>query len=46
LDVFGIDLSPEMLAVAHLPAAFAEFHRVLAPGGHVMLALYLLARKS
>ncbi|TWP53001.1 class I SAM-dependent methyltransferase [Lentzea tibetensis] len=76
LDVSGIDLSPEMVAVAsrqhpdlrftvgsmtaldlpdaglaglvawysiinippvHLPGVFAEFHRVLAPGGHVLL---------
>ncbi|GAB2916093.1 MULTISPECIES: class I SAM-dependent methyltransferase [unclassified Streptomyces] len=76
LDVFGIDLSPQMVAVARqehpglrfeegsmlaldlpdaslggllawystihvpdeeLPRAFAEFHRVLAPGGHVQL---------
>ncbi|MGW1815864.1 class I SAM-dependent methyltransferase [Streptomyces sp. NPDC002125] len=76
LDVFGVDLSPGMLAVARraypelrfqegsmlaldlpdgalggllawystihvpddlLPAVFAEFHRVLAPGGHLML---------
>ncbi|GAA3001894.1 class I SAM-dependent DNA methyltransferase [Streptomyces fulvorobeus] len=76
-DVFGIDLSPGMLAVARrhypglrfdegsmlgldlpdgglggllawystihvpderLPGAFAEFHRVLAPGGHLLLA--------
>lgn len=77
LDVFGVDLSPEMVEVARrtypdlrfdegsmlaldlpngalggivawystihipaeqLPAAFAEFHRVLAPGGHALLA--------
>ncbi len=77
LDVFGIDLSPQMVAVARqehpglrfevgsmlasldlpdaslggllawystihvpdeeLPRAFAEFHRVLAPGGYVQL---------
>jgi SAM-dependent methyltransferase len=77
LPVFGVDLSPQMVAVARqnhpelrfevgsmlaldlpdgalggilawystihvpqerLPQAFAEFHRVLAPGGHVQLA--------
>jgi SAM-dependent methyltransferase len=77
LDVFGIDLSPGMVAVARqaypdlrfevgtmtdldladgslagavswyslvhtppheLPLCFAEFHRVLAPGGHLLLA--------
>ncbi|PNE41006.1 class I SAM-dependent DNA methyltransferase [Streptomyces noursei] len=77
LDVFGVDLSPEMVAVARrahpeirfeegsmtgldladgllagvvawysiihtpperLPAVFEEFHRVLAPGGHLLLA--------
>ncbi|GAA5118428.1 class I SAM-dependent DNA methyltransferase [Pseudonocardia adelaidensis] len=77
LDVFGIDLSPGMLAIARsdhpglrfdvgsmtaldvpdaalagvmayystihvpddlLPQVFAEFHRVLAPGGHALLA--------
>ncbi|RLU96581.1 SAM-dependent methyltransferase [Streptomyces griseocarneus] len=77
LDVFGLDLSPEMVGLARqaypalrfdvgsmltldlpdgalggvnawysiihlpeeqLPAAFAEFHRVLAPGGHLQLA--------
>ena len=77
LSVFGIDLSPQMIAVARqaypglrfdvgsmlalglpdgvlggilawystihipqdrLPEVFAEFHRVLAPGGHVLLA--------
>ena len=77
LNAFGIDLSPEMIAVARrsypglrfdegsmtaldlpdghlggvvamysiihippdqLPTVFAEFHRVLAPGGHVLLA--------
>ncbi|MFE6778663.1 class I SAM-dependent methyltransferase [Streptomyces sp. NPDC057702] len=77
LDVFGVDLSPEMVALARrtypelrfvegaiaaldladgalaglvswysiihtppelMPAVFAEFHRVVAPGGHVMLA--------
>ena len=77
VPAFGIDLSPEMVAVARrlhpglrfevgsmltldlpdgglggitawystihvpderLPEAFAEFHRVLAPGGHVLLA--------
>ncbi|MER7986628.1 class I SAM-dependent methyltransferase [Streptomyces noursei] len=77
LDVFGVDLSPEMVAVARathpeirfeegsmtgleladgglagvvawysiihtppelLPAVFDEFHRVLAPGGHLLLA--------
>ncbi|TDE34285.1 class I SAM-dependent methyltransferase [Actinomadura sp. 6K520] len=77
LPAFGVDLSPEMIALAreehpglrfaegtmtaldlpdaglggilawysiiHLdpgdvPAAFAEFHRVLAPGGHVLIA--------
>ncbi|MEN3357129.1 MAG: hypothetical protein V7637_1111 [Mycobacteriales bacterium] len=77
LDVSGVDLSPEMIAVARrdhpglrfdegsmlalsladgavggvvawysiihippqlLPAVFAEFHRVLAPGGHLLLA--------
>ena len=77
LDVFGVDLSPAMVAVARdthpglrfdegsmaaldladgvlggivawysiihtppslLPAVFAEFHRVLAPGGYVQLA--------
>ena len=77
LNAFGIDLSPEMIAVARrsypglrfdqgsmtaldlpdghlggvvamysiihippdqLPVVFAEFHRVLAPGGHVLLA--------
>lgn len=77
LDVFGIDLSPGMLAVARrthpelrfsvgsmlaldlpdgslgglvayystihvpderLPEVFAEFHRVLAPGGHLLVA--------
>ncbi|MDN0195337.1 class I SAM-dependent methyltransferase [Streptomyces sp. S.PNR 29] len=77
LPVFGIDLSPRMVALArrthphlrfhvgsmtsldlpdetlggisalysiihvpddHLSAVFAEFHRVLAPGGHVLLA--------
>jgi SAM-dependent methyltransferase len=77
VEVFGIDLSPGMLALAReshpdlrfdegsmtaleladgelggilswysivnippnlLPAVFAEFHRVLAPGGHVLLA--------
>jgi SAM-dependent methyltransferase len=77
LDAFGIDLSPEMIAVARreypglryevgsmleldvadasvggvmasysiihlppekLPVALAEFHRVLAPGGHVLVA--------
>jgi SAM-dependent methyltransferase len=77
VDVFGIDLSPEMIAVARrtypdlrfevgsmtalnlknetlggavawystvhtppevLPAVFAEFHRVLVPGGHLLLA--------
>jgi SAM-dependent methyltransferase len=76
-DVFGVDLSPQMVAVARsahpglrfevgsmtgldladaslggivawystvhtppalLPAVFAEFHRVLAPGGHLLLA--------
>ncbi|WP_309109946.1 methyltransferase domain-containing protein [Saccharothrix sp.] len=76
LDVFGVDLSPEMVAIArrthpdvrfevgsmtaldlpdgslgglvawysviHVPpaehpAVFAEFHRVLAPGGHLLL---------
>ena len=76
-DVFGVDLSPEMVAVARrtypelrfevgsmtaldladaslggilawystvhtppelLPKVFAEFHRVLAPGGHLLLA--------
>lgn len=76
-DVFGVDLSPEMVAVARrtypdlrfevgsmtaldlpdaslggilawystvhtpltlLPVIFAEFHRVLAPGGHLLLA--------
>ncbi|TNC26027.1 class I SAM-dependent DNA methyltransferase [Amycolatopsis alkalitolerans] len=76
-DVFGVDLSPEMIAVArrlhpglrfeegsllgldlpdaelagavawysiihtppeHLPAVFAEFARVLKPGGHLLLA--------
>ncbi|WP_317445147.1 class I SAM-dependent methyltransferase [Streptomyces collinus] len=77
VDVFGVDLSPEMIAVARrtypglrfgvgsmtalglasgtlggivawystvhtppesLPAVFAECHRVLAPGGHLLLA--------
>ncbi|MFE9997715.1 class I SAM-dependent DNA methyltransferase [Streptomyces avermitilis] len=77
LDAFGIDLSPEMVAVARqtypelrfdvgsmtgldlddgslagalawyslvhtpqpeLPPIFAEFHRVLAPGGHLLIA--------
>ena len=77
VDIFGVDLSPEMVAVARrthpglrfeegsmtaldiaddalggivawystvhtppelLPAVFAEFHRVLAPGGHLLLA--------
>jgi len=77
LDAFGIDLSPEMIAVARrsypglrfgvgsmsaldlpdghlggivamysiihippdqLPRVFAEFHRVLAPGGHLLVA--------
>jgi SAM-dependent methyltransferase len=77
LDAFGIDLSPEMVAVARrthprlrfevgtmtgldlgdgtlagalvwystvhtpvdeLPVMFAEFHRVLAPGGHLLIA--------
>ncbi|WP_210578067.1 class I SAM-dependent methyltransferase [Streptomyces sp. GESEQ-4] len=77
LPVFGIDLSPRMVALAsrtypelrfhvgsmtsldlpdetlggivalyslihvpddHLPTTFAEFHRVLVPGGHVLLA--------
>ncbi|WP_117213596.1 class I SAM-dependent DNA methyltransferase [Allorhizocola rhizosphaerae] len=77
LTAFGVDLSPEMVAVARrtypelpfdegsmtdldlgdgavggvlawysiihfptemLPAVFAEFHRVLSPGGHVLLA--------
>ncbi|MEV5799117.1 class I SAM-dependent DNA methyltransferase [Streptomyces collinus] len=78
VDAFGVDLSPEMIAVARrthpglrfgvgsmtaldleggtlggivawystvhtppesLPAVFAECHRVLAPGGHLLLAL-------
>ncbi|THV41594.1 class I SAM-dependent DNA methyltransferase [Glycomyces buryatensis] len=78
-DVFGVDLSPEMLAIArrehpditftegsltsleiaddalagilsrysiihtppeHLPGVFAEFHRVLAPGGHLLLSFF------
>ncbi|MFC4114762.1 class I SAM-dependent DNA methyltransferase [Nonomuraea zeae] len=77
LEVFGVDLSPEMVALARrthpglrfevgsmlaldlpdgglgglvanysiihlpedrLPGAFAEFHRVLAPGGHLLVA--------
>lgn len=77
LDVFGIDLSPEMVALArqahpglrfdegsmnaldvadgalggvlarysiihtppeHVPEVFGEFHRVLAPGGHLLIA--------
>ncbi|GAA3788188.1 class I SAM-dependent methyltransferase [Streptomyces chiangmaiensis] len=77
LDAFGIDLSPQMVAVARqaypglrfdvgsmtaldlrdgslagalawystvhtppeeLPAVFSEFHRVLAPGGHLLMA--------
>jgi SAM-dependent methyltransferase len=77
VDAFGVDLSPEMVAVARrrnpglrfaegsmtaldlpdaslrgvvawystvhtppelLPTVFAEFHRVLAPGGHLLLA--------
>jgi SAM-dependent methyltransferase len=77
LDVFGVDLSPEMVALArrtfpglrfeegsmlaldlpdgklgglvasysiihvpleHLPEVFAEFHRVLAPEGHLLVA--------
>jgi SAM-dependent methyltransferase len=80
LPVFGVDLSPQIVAVArrahpdlrfdvgsmtsldlpdgdlggllawysiihipkeHLPGVFAEFHRVLAPGGHVLLAFQL-----
>jgi SAM-dependent methyltransferase len=77
LDVYGVDLSPEMIAVARkwyphldfeigempglsiedntlagvvawysiihtprerLPEIFADFHRILAPGGHLLLA--------
>lgn len=79
LDAFGVDLSPEMLAIARreqpglrfeegsltaldiadgalgglvssysiihtpperLPGVFAEFHRVLAPGGHMLLLFF------
>jgi SAM-dependent methyltransferase len=80
VDAFGIDLSPEMIAVArreypdlrfevgsmlaldlpdgtlggvlssfsiihmppeNYPTVFAEFHRVLAPGGHVLISFHV-----